>query len=130
MVTRVEITWKLSPDVVALVGPIRDKLGEEAYHQDKRSLQEHLSAYFTAEKGCTREQGDSISPIGCPSKPGWKCLKVRWAPPGTGRSGGLRLAVAVHCTDRRVHVLGAWMRRDAPGDAEFAAVLRDPEGAS
>jgi hypothetical protein len=129
MVTRAQIAWKLSADVVAFVGPIRVKLGEEAYHQDKRSLQDFLSAYFSANGGCTREQGGSISPLGCPTKPGWKCLKVRWAPPGTGKSGGVRLAVAVHCTDRRVNVVGAWMRRDAPNDAEFAAALEDPEQA-
>ena len=124
--SRAEIAWKLSPSVVKVVAPIRKNLGEAGYSEDKRAFQDFMCGYFNADDGCTTEQGSSISPVVHPTKAGWKCLKVRWAFPGAGKSGGLRLAVAVHCDEKRVNLVGAWIRKDEPAAAAFDSAFLNP----
>jgi hypothetical protein len=125
-VTRDEITWKLSPQVVRKVAPIRTQLGEDGYKEDKHAFQDFLCGYFSSDNKCTKEQGKGISPLGCPTKAAWKCLKVRWSSIGMGKSSGLRIAVAVHCKDKRVNLLRAWDRNENPSDEDFATALKDP----
>ncbi len=127
MVAPNEITWKLSPEVVKGVAPIRKTLGEDGYANDKRAFQIFMCNYFNGDHGgCSREQGNSIRPVAYPTEAGWKCLKVRWAYPGSGRSGGLRLAVAVRCDELKVNLVGVWVRSTDPGAAEFAKAFKNP----
>ncbi|MBK9386935.1 MAG: hypothetical protein IPN34_19140 [Planctomycetes bacterium] len=56
---------------------------------------------------------------------GGKCLKVRWGLSGSGKSGGLRLAIVVYCDARLVKLVGAWRRRADPGDDEFEDAFRE-----
>ena len=126
-VARHEVTWKLSPKVLATVAPIRKQMGESEYKEDREAFQDYLCGYFSSDNGCTKELGRGISPTGCPTKAGWKCLKVRWSSPGTGKSGGLRLAVTVNCKEKLVNVLRAWNRDENPANEDFEAVFKDPE---
>ncbi|HEX4382081.1 MAG TPA: hypothetical protein VH083_04005 [Myxococcales bacterium] len=70
------------------------------------------------------KQGSSISPMkSSATAAGGKRLKVRWAMPGSGKSGGLRLAVAVYCKEKHVKIAGAWLRTDNPSDDAFDAAF-------
>lgn len=111
-------TWVVLPHARGVLKQIRSYIGNAAYEQTKVALQEFLCLYFNAGP-CIGKQGNSISPIASTLCPGGKCLKVRWALPGSGKSGGLRLAVVVYCEERVVKIAGAWVRKDDPEDPEF-----------
>lgn len=99
------IVWRLiTQNVGDVLRPLREQVGEKRYIENRDALREYLVAYFNSSDGCTRSQGKSIRPCGA-TKGGAKILKVRWAVPGGGKSGGLRLGIADYCTQRRV-VLG------------------------
>lgn len=117
------ITWELRRNAAGVVDKVRRLLGEENYEEDKRALRGFLCNYFSAgDNGCSEKQGKSISPLGG-GPTGWKRLKVRWAWPGSGKSKGLRLAVAVHCAERRVVLVQGWIRRDDPAEGEFSTAF-------
>ena len=56
---------------------------------------------------------------------GGKALKVRWAYPGCGESGSLRLVVVAYCDERRVHIAQAFDRRDNPADEDVEDAVSD-----
>jgi hypothetical protein len=87
------------------------------FQSSKESLKKFLCSYFT-NGNCTEAQGNSIRCIGA-THGGGKILKVRWAVPGCGKSGGLRLSVVVYCEKRRVVIAEAFIRKDDPADREF-----------
>lgn len=113
------ITWTTGPQTNAVFTTLKSDLGTSRYESDKQALKKFLCGYFESGRGdCTAKQGPSVSPLGGGPN-GWKRLKVRWAFPGCGKSGGLRLAVMVHCRKREVIVAGAWRRKVAPTDEEL-----------
>jgi hypothetical protein len=120
-----DITWEILDGARAEIDRLRGQMTPEAYEDDKRSLQAYLCNYFNSDDGkdCDAKQGKAISPVGFSTGQGGKCLKVRWAVPGQGKSGGLRLAVVADCEAKRVKLAGAWLRRDDPEDADFAAAV-------
>ena len=89
----------------------------EAYAQDKQALKEFLCGYFSS-GDCRNAQGNSISPLKA-TPLGGKVLKVRWAYPGCGKSGSLRLIVVAYCEQKRVHIAQAFDRRQDPTDDEI-----------
>ncbi len=120
-----DITWEVLEAAWPEIERLRRQMTVEAYEEDKRRLQAYLCNYFNSDdgRGCDAKQGKAISPVGFATGEGGKCLKVRWALPGHGKSGGLRLAVVAYCDDKRVKLAGAWLRRDDPADADFAAAV-------
>jgi hypothetical protein len=95
----------------------------EDYEQDKQALQEFLCGYFST-GDCRNAQGSSISPMKASPK-GGKVLKVRWAYPGCGKSGSLRLVVVAYCDEKRVHIAQAFARRDDPTDDDIRDAVSD-----
>lgn len=126
MVDRAEIQWKLSVSTVKAIADLRESLGEVEYAETKRAFQELLAGYFSAELGCKSKLGKTISPLGGTAK-GGRSLKVRWALPGGGRSGGLRLLVIAYCDEQAVLVAGAFPRIDDPSDEEFGEATTTAE---
>lgn len=111
-----EVTWIVTESAREDVASIRETLGEGAYFTSTLALQRLMCGYFSS-SGC-RSKGVGISPMGS-SDDGGKILKVRWAVPGCGKSGGLRMGFVAYC-DRRVVVLcRAYLRRNDPSDGEF-----------
>ena len=125
MVRPVDVTWEVLKDAQPALDDIRKSMQTDQFEDDRKALQEYLCEYFNSAGGkdCIQKQGRAISPVGFPTGPGGKCLKVRWGTPGGGKSGGLRLAVVVYCAEKRVKFAGAWMRADGPSDKEFEEAL-------
>lgn len=115
--------WSIVPTANGLK-EAREKIGEESYSKSKAALKTYLCNYFSTGKDCTEKQGVAISPVGATPK-GGKILKVRWALPGCGKSGGLRLAVVAYCSELRVVIAEAFLRKDDPSDADFATATKD-----
>ncbi|HNN97715.1 hypothetical protein [Haliangium sp. UPWRP_2] len=112
------IRWRVSKFGAQQLAPARALIGSN-YEQQKQALQRLLAMYF--ESDCDRK-AMNISPIaGAPS--GGKALKVRWAYPGCGKRGGLRLLVVANCDTRTAAVTGCWLRKEDPTDAEILAAL-------
>jgi hypothetical protein len=111
-----DITWEVLQGCRSNIGELKRLLGSR-YEESKEALQETLCDYFNG--GNCDYKGMQISPIGA-TKSGGKCLKVRWALPGGGKSGGLRIAVVGYCDTKRVKLAGMWVRKDDPSDEEFA----------
>lgn len=121
-----DICWKLTPSALDSIEALRDFLGDD-YPDEVRSLQEFLCDYFDATPDCSVKQGKSIASVaGAPE--GGKGLKVRWALPGEGKSGGLRLAIVAFCEQRTVIVCEAFRRRSDPDDEEFRDAMSDAGG--
>ena len=114
--------WQLGPEA-NLLFQLRERMTPEEYEADKRALQEFLCGYFSS-GDCNNAPGDSISPLKATPK-GGKVLKVRWALPGCGKSGSLRLVVVVYCDERRVYIAQAFPRRDDPSDEDFRDAVAD-----
>lgn len=121
-ISRSDITWIVLPPASSTLAELRTMLGDESYVEQKVALQELLCAYFNAVAGCNGK-AYNISPLGADD--GVKKFKARWGLPGSGKSGGLRLALKVDCSGRRVEIAGAWVRRDDPQDADFDRAFRD-----
>lgn len=125
IVLRATIQWMVLPRARAVFAEVREALGADAYERDKLRLQDFLCAYF-GHGNCMDRQGNSIAPMkSTATARGGKCLKVRWATPGTGKSGGLRLAVVAYCDKRVVKIAGAWHRRDDLSDSDFFSATAD-----
>lgn len=90
--------WQVGKDAKA-VSELRQRMTPEAYEKDKQALKEFLCGYFSS-GDCRNAQGSSISPMKA-SPGGGKVLKVRWAYPGGGKSGSLRLVVVAYCDEKR-----------------------------
>lgn len=114
--------WQVS-EKATLLFELRQRMTPEEYAQDKQALKEFLCGYFSS-GDCRHSQGSSICPMKATPK-GGKVLKVRWAYPGCGKSGSLRLVVVAYCDERRVHIAQAFDRRTGPTDDEIMDAVGD-----
>lgn len=114
--------WQLGAQATIL-RDLRERMGAEAYEADKAALKEFLCGYFSS-GDCRTALGSSICPVGATRK-GGKVLKVRWAYPGCGKSGSLRLVVVAYCRQKRVHIAQAFDRRTDPTDEDFRLAVDD-----
>ena len=123
VVAPASITWLLTKPAANDFAVLRADLGDVEYARQRQSLQALLCAYF-GEKHCDYKLGKSIAPV-APAPPGKKLLKVRWALPGRGKSGGLRIILSIDCKHRRCTLLRALERVDEPTskDIDLAAKL-------
>ena len=113
-------TWQIG-EKAALISQLRERMTSDEYEAQKKALKEFLCGYFSS-GNCTNTQGKSISPMKA-TPLGGKVLKVRWAYPGCGKSGSLRLVVVAYCEQLRVHMAGAFYRRDNPTDEDIRDVV-------
>ena len=114
--------WQIG-GAARLLFEIKEQMTPEQYTEAKLALQEFLYGYFGS-GDCNHALGDSISPLKATPN-GGKVLKVRWALPGAGKSGSLRLVVVAYCEERRVHIAQAFSRRDNPFSDDFHAAAED-----
>lgn len=115
-------TWQLG-EKATLLSELRQRMTPEDYEQEKQALKEFLCGYFSS-GDCRNSQGSSISPMKA-TPLGGKVLKVRWAYPGCGKSGSLRLVVVAYCDEKRVHIAQAFDRRDNPTDDDIQDAVSD-----
>ena len=108
--------WQLGGNA-KLLFELREQMTGDEYEQNKRALQEFLCGYFSSGE-CNNSLGDSISPLKASPK-GGRVLNVRWALPGSEKSGSLRLVVVSYCVEKRVHIAQAFNRRDNPSDDDY-----------
>lgn len=101
----------------------RGAFTKEDFEASRQSLKKYLCNYFSNGQ-CNTAQGDSINPLGA-TPSGGKILKVRWALPGGGKSGGLRLTVVVYCKERRVVIAEAFVRNTDPPSQSFLDAVAD-----
>lgn len=116
-----QVKWRILPRALATTDRVRDEVGKDLYRANVTSLREVLCSYFSGDCG---GKGTSIVPLGG-TPLGGKTFKVRWALPGRGKSGGLRLAVVAYCNEMKVVVAGAWVRKDDPSNGEVEDALAD-----
>ena len=114
--------WQLGKQA-GLLSELRKRMSAEEYEAQKKALQDFLCGYFST-GNCTNSQGSSISPMKA-TPLGGKVLKVRWAYPGCGKSGSLRLVVVAYCEQLRVHIAAAFDRRDDPSDDDIRDAVSD-----
>ena len=99
--------------------------GSEGMAEFRDKLGKHLCCgYYPATSGRSKAMG--VSPISCGVQDG-RGFKVRWAYPGCGKSGGIRMAILALCPARRIIIAFACKRKEDPADKE---VDRAFEGAS
>ena len=118
MIDPADITWLLTKEARADLASLRSSLSDDEYDRQREAIRVFLCSYFDTGK-CDNKLGRSISPMGG-TPGGGKCLKVRWALPGKGKSGGLRLAVVAYCDERRVFLNRVFARADDPSNDDFA----------
>lgn len=123
VVQKGDIRWMLTSRAVADLSDFRREMGEDTYAEERRAFQEFFCDYINTGSDC-QSKGCNVSPLGR-SGGGGKLFKVRWALPGGGKSGGLRLAVVAYCAEKRVMIAAAWLRREDPGDADFTEASED-----
>jgi len=118
-----EIEWELArnADLDQVIAQVRKSLGG-GYTANVDALKAFLVAYINSHDECNQRQGVSINPIGS-TEGGAKVLKVRWALPGGGRSGGLRLGFLAYCEERKI-VLGYGRARRDSNDTTLLEALR------
>lgn len=114
--------WQVG-EKATLLAELRKSMSAVDYEADKRALKEFLCGYFSSGE-CRIAQGSSICPLKATPK-GGKLLKVRWAYPGCGKSGSLRLVVVAYCDERRVHIAQAFDRRSEPTDDDVLDAVSD-----
>lgn len=126
MVTPDTVRWLRCRGVEPSFTEVRELLGAEGFEQWLASMKLFLCAYFSADEACATRQGKSIAPVRCGVARA-KGLKVRFAFPGAGKRGGLRLAVLAFCAERVVKLAGAWRRKDDPDEGEFQSAFHKHE---
>jgi hypothetical protein len=109
-----QVEWRVGEWARPALDEVKGLCGPQDYEWHKNGLKELLCAYFSG-VGCTKKLGKSISPVGATAN-GERALKVRWALPGQGKSGGLRLLVTTDCSRRRVRIAHAFFKADDPSD--------------
>jgi hypothetical protein len=124
MILPQDISWFFESSVRELFRSVTKN--EQFYDDLIEALEIELCKYFNSDAACMRKAA-SISPIKGASV-GGKGLKMRLGYPGCGKRGGLRLAVEAVCSSQRVNVVGAWVRKDDPGDDEFAGAFDAARG--
>lgn len=102
-----QITWMVSADARRFL----DERFGDLYWSHVEPFRTAICGYINAENECLARQGKRIAPIAGGDN-GWKWFKMRWALPGVGASGALRLYVALHCESRQVEILAACRRKD------------------
>ncbi len=117
-----QIKWRVLDAAQKCLTPIR-RMNGAVYEASRDALQQFLCAYFDSDTDCIHGIDGSVACIGANGSR--KHLKVRWALPGGGKRGGLRLAVAVDCAAQQVWIAGAWERKSDPDDADFERALND-----
>ena len=115
-------TWQLG-EKATLLSELRQRMTPEDDEQEKQTLKEFLCGYFSS-GDCRNSQSSSISPMKA-TPLGGKVLKVRWAYPGCGKSGSLRLVVVAYCEEKRVHIAQAFDRRENPTDDDIQDSVSD-----
>ncbi len=115
-----DLRWEVLPDARAVFEEVLSQVSPEWARQSRTGLREHICAYFSTSSSCD-VKGVGISPMG--SGPKGKVFKVKWALPGMGKRGGLRLAILAMCPERHIVLAGAWVRRDEPSPEEIAAAV-------
>jgi hypothetical protein len=116
-----DVSWRLqASSETDPLDELRKRNGQQWYNAQKRSLQQFLCDYINAQPNCAAGMNSSISTLGT-NAIGGKILKVRWALPGHGKSGGLRLTVVALCAESAVVVAGAAIRREEPTDEDVRA---------
>lgn len=121
-----DISWKVAPVARAEIDQdIVDKYGEDVYFNDLvPAFKNQVTAYIQVHERCDRKIGRTITPLGRTAA-GGKLFKARLGMPGEGKSGGLRIHLALHCEDRECHVLMAQRRRDTSQADQNVASDRD-----
>ena len=119
-----EVEWVECAAARAELEEVRRQLGDDLFAEWRASLKTFLCDYFSCVPPCVGKQGKSISPVPA-GVPRAKGLKVRFAYPGCGTRGGLRLAILAFCAEQLVKVAGAWRRKDDPDDGDFEGAFRD-----
>lgn len=114
--------WVVGKDATGLE-EVRKELGAQEYDRQKQAIKKFLCGYFSTSE-CRSKQGNSISPLGA-TKKGGKVLKVRWALPGSGKSGGLRLIVVAYCAQKKAVIAQAFRRKSDPTSKEFEQTFTD-----
>ncbi|QDU86785.1 hypothetical protein Pla175_01370 [Pirellulimonas nuda] len=114
--------WQVGPATTKL-HELRQQMSDQEFRKNKRALQEFLCGYFSSGE-CQNALDKSIAPMKATPQ-GGKVLKVRWAYPGCGKSGGLRLVVVAYCDEKRVHIAQAFDRRDNPSNQDFLDAVSD-----
>ena len=114
--------WQLGGKASRLF-ELRQQMTPEAYEADRLALKQFLCGYFSAGE-CRNAQGSSICPVKA-TRRGGKVLKVRWAYPGCGKSGSLRLVVVAYCEEKRVVIAQAFDRREDPNDTDIQDAVED-----
>lgn len=105
-----EITWELSTAAWKFVRE-QPPTFQEHYADIKEAFKVVVCEYINSAGRCD-QKALGFSPMGGTAD-GGELLKVRRPVPGAGKSGGLRVYVAVCCSVKRVLVVDAVMRRDA-----------------
>ncbi len=114
--------WQVGPKA-KLLFDLREQMSDQAYEENKKALKKFLCGYFSS-GDCQASQGSSICPVKA-TRNGGKVLKVRWAYPGCGKSGSLRLVVVAYCIHKRVFIAKAFDRREDPSDADIQEAIQD-----
>jgi hypothetical protein len=124
IVRRSSILWKVAPPALKEIKPIRKEIGETNYNQNRIEFQILMTNYFST--GICQNKSMGISPLGFEIEAGWKPMKVRVGYFGSGKSGGLRLAVAVNCKEQKVNIVNAWRRKNDPSTKQFKESFQQP----
>lgn len=114
--------WQIGAKAKLLLD-LRERMTPEKYEENKIALKRFLCGYFSTGE-CQSPQGSSICPVKA-TRRGGKVLKVRWAYPGCGKSGSLRLIVVAYCKQRRVFIAKAFDRREDPSDEDIQEAIQD-----
>lgn len=102
---------------------LRKQMTPEAYLEQKKALQKFLCGCFST-GDCDNSLGNAMSPLKAAPR-GGKVLKVRWAYPCCGKSGGVRLVVVAYSETKRVHNAKAFYRSDDPSDDNILDGVND-----
>jgi hypothetical protein len=116
-----DIIWELSARMSREVHVLYESpLSKADYRQQTERLRAHLCKYFSS-GNCT-SQALNVSVLGA-GDDGAKRLKVRWALPGGGKSGGLRIAASVWCERQKVRLHAMFRRSTDPSHSEFSCAF-------
>lgn len=113
------LAWHISEEAHLDLAPDREAMGEQAYAEERKAIQEFLCGYFNSVGSCDKKMNKSISPMGT-NGDGGKVLKVRWGRRGQGKSGGWRCVFVVYCDRRKVVLCRALLRDGDPTKADVA----------
>jgi hypothetical protein len=114
-VTPNSTSWSIIYAETSVLADVHRRLGDPLYQEQKLGIKELFCGYVEAHPSCDSKLGKSISPM-ARTKKGYKVFKFRWALPGSGKSGGLRLILVANCEARQITVASAYDRRSGQSD--------------